>query len=279
MNNDPILAVAVRAARRGASVLLDAARDLKRLPSHAKGHADIAANADTEAENAMIATLRAAFPQHAIVGEESAEIVGQIGDAGAVGRSGPQWLVDPLDGTANFVHGYPYYAVSLALAQSGGITHAVILDPVHDEIFTAIRGKGAQHNGTAIRTSMCVRLEEALVGTVFPPHGSPRLPAYLPVFSALAARCADIRRAGACALDLAYVASGRLDGFWAMTGKSSDVAAGSLLVTEAGGRIGDLVGGGGFLKTGEAIAATPGLFNGLRDAIAAARSPSAPAPA
>jgi len=271
MQNDPVLAVAVRAARRGASVLLDAARDLKRLPAHSKGHADIAAEADTEAENAMIATLRTAFPAHAIVGEESGEIVSRIEDGSVAARNAHRWIIDPLDGTANFTHGYPYYAVSLALAQGGEITHAVILDPVHDEIFTAILGKGARHNGTTIRTSTCVRLDEALVGAMFPPQESPRLPAFLPAFSAVAAQCADIRRAGACALDFAYVACGRLDGFWAMTGKSSDVAAGSLIVTEAGGRIGDLAGGAGYLKTGEAIAATPGVFNALRDAIAAAR--------
>jgi len=272
MNHDPVLAVAIRAARRAASVLLDAARDLKRLPSHAKGHADIAAEADVEAENAMIATLRAAFPAHAIVGEEAGEIVSQVADGGSVlGSAAHQWIVDPLDGVANFVHGYPHYAVSLALAQGGKVTHAVILDPVHDELFTAVRGKGAQHNEAAIRTSTCLRLEDALVGTALPTLGNPRLPSCLPAFAALVARCADVRRAGSCALDLAYVASGRLDGFWAMTGKSSDVAAGSLVLAEAGGRIGDLAGGPGFIRTGEAIAAAPGVFNALREAIAAAR--------
>ncbi|MEP7182948.1 MAG: inositol monophosphatase family protein, partial [Betaproteobacteria bacterium] len=171
---DPVLAVAVRAARRAAAVIVDAARDLKRLPSHAKEHGDIATDTDTEAENAIIATLRAAFPDHAILGEESGEIVGRIADAGDGRGAKPsfRWIIDPIDGTANFIHGYPYYAVSIALTHGTEITHAVILDPVHDDLFTAIRGKGAQLNGSPLRTSTCLDLEDALVGTVFPTRES-----------------------------------------------------------------------------------------------------------
>ena len=208
MDKDPILAVAIHAARRAAAVLVDVSRDLKRRPSHAKDHADIVSNADTEAENAMIATLRAAFPEHAIVGKEAGEIVSQIAGGNRAGKNSLKWIVDPLDGTVNFRHGYPYFAVSIALTHGNEVTHAVVLDPVHDELFTAIRGKGAQLNGTPIRTSTCVRLEEALVGTVIPAHGSARLAAYLPVLNALVPKCAGIRRAGTCALDLAYVAVG-----------------------------------------------------------------------
>jgi myo-inositol-1(or 4)-monophosphatase len=269
--NDPVLAVAVRAARRAGAVIVDAARDLKRLPSHAKNHGDIATNADTEAENAIIATLRAAFPTHAIVGEESGEIVSQIEGSAAGSRGTFKWIVDPIDGTANFVHGFPYYAVSIALTHAGEVTHAVVLDPVHDELFTAIKDKGAQQNGTPIRTSTCVRLNNALIGTVFPTRSSPKMGAYLPVFNALLTQCAGIRRAGACALDLAYVASGRLDGFWVMSLKPWDVAAGSLIVKEAGGRVGDFAGGADFLRTNEVIAAAPGVFNELREALAAVR--------
>ena len=272
MINDPVLAVAVRAARRAGAVIVDAARDLKRLPAHAKNHDDIATNADTEAENAIIATLRAAFPAHAIVGEESGEIVSQIEGSDGGSRGTFQWIVDPIDGTANFVHGFPYYAVSIALTHAGEVTHAVVLDPVHDELFTAIKGKGAQQNGTPIHTSTCVRLNNALVGTVFPTRSNPKMAAYLRVFNALVTQCAGIRRAGACALDLAYVASGRLDGFWVMSLKPRDVAAGSLIVKEAGGRVGDFAGGADFLRTNEVIAAAPGVFNELREALAAARS-------
>lgn len=271
MINDAVLAVAVRAARRAASVIVDASRDLKRLPAHAKNHADIASNADTEAENAIIATLRAAFPAHAIVGKEAGEIVSQIkADAGGSPNT-YQWIVDPIDGSANFVHGYPYHAVSIALTHGAEVTHAVVLDPIHDELFTAIKGKGAQLNGAPIRTSTCVRLGEALVGTVFPTKSHPKFAAYLPVLGELLKECAGVRRAGAGALDLAYVAAGRLDGFWVMSLKPWDVAAGLLIVREAGGRVGDFAGGQDFLRTNEVIAAAPGVFNALREAIAAVR--------
>ncbi len=276
MQSDPVLAVAVHAARRAAAVLVDAARDLKRRPMHAKDHADVVFNADTEAENAMIATLRAAFPEHAIVGKEAGEIVSQIAAGHRGGKSSLKWIVDPLDGAVNFRHGYPSYAVSVALTHGNEVTHAVILDPPHDELFVAIKGKGAQLNGSPIRTSTCVRVEEALVGTAIPTPGSERLGAYLPVFNALAHRCAGIRRAGTCALDLAYVAAGRLDGLWQMGLSPWNVAAGALLVVEAGGRVGDFAGGLEFMRTKDMIASAPGVFSALRDAIAAAAPPSRP---
>ena len=214
----------------------------------------------------------AAFPDHAILGKEAGEIVSQIQGAGKRAGSSQKWIIDPIDGTANFAHGYPYYAVSIALTQGSDVTHAVVLDPVHDELFTAIKGKGAQANGTSIRTSTCVRLEEALVGTVFPSRLNAKLPAYLPVFNALVKECAGIRRAGSGALDLAYVAAGRLDGFWVMGQKPWGIAAGALIVNEAGGRVGDFAGGKDFLRTNDVIAAATGIFNPLREAIAAAPS-------
>jgi myo-inositol-1(or 4)-monophosphatase len=271
MINDPVLAVAIRAARRAASIIVDAARDLKRLPAHAKDHGEIATGADTEAENAIIATLRAAFPNHAILGEEAGEIVSQLEGGATGGPNTLKWIVDPIDGTANYAHGYPYYAISIALARGAELTHAVVLDPIHDELFTAVRGKGAALNGAAIRTTACTALDRALVGTVFPVRASPKMPAYLPIFNALVTQCAGIRRAGACALDLCYVAAGRLDGFFVMSLESWDVAAGALIVQEAGGRVGDFAGGNDFLRTDETIAAAAGLFNPLREAIAAAR--------
>jgi myo-inositol-1(or 4)-monophosphatase len=264
MAGDPTLAVAVRAARRAASVVADASRDLRRLPTFSKEHGDIVSSADEDAESAIRATLSAAFPDHAIVGEEGGET--------APPRESPyRWIVDPLDGTMNFVHGFPYYAISIALTENNEITHGVVLDPLHDELFTAVRGKGAQLNGTPLRVSACTRLEDALVGTVFPTRRSPRLPRYLPVLSALMRRCGGVRRAGACALDLAHLAAGRLDGFFVMSLRSWDVAAGALIVKEAGGRVGDLAGGTDFLRSHEVIAAAPGLFNPLREAILAAR--------
>ena len=267
MINDPILAVAVRAARRAASVVIDAARDLKRLPSHAKEQAGIALAADTDAENAIIATLRAAFPGHTILGEETGET---FGAAAPSGSSAYRWIIDAIDGKANFVHGYPYHAVSVALTHGNDITHAVVLDPVHDEVFTAIRGNGAQLNGAPINASTCTALENALVGTAFPTRAAPEMAAYLQIFNALLPRCTGMRRTGSCALDLAYLAAGRLDGFWAMNVKPWDLAAGALIVREAAGRVGDFAGGGEFLRTHEMIAAAPGVFNPLRETIAAA---------
>jgi myo-inositol-1(or 4)-monophosphatase len=259
---DPVLAVAVRAARRAAAVIADASRDLKRLPTFSKEHGDIVSAADAEAEQAIVATISAAFPDHAVLGEEA-------GEQGAKANAPCKWIVDPLDGTMNFVHGFPYYAVSIALSQDNVLTHAVVLDPVRDELFTAMRGKGAQLNGVPVRVSACTRLAEGLVGTVLPTRKSPRLPRYLPIFNALASRC-TLRRAGACALDLAYVASGRLDGFFVLSLNAWDVAAGALLVNEAGGRVGDFAGGQDYMRTNEVIAAAPGIFNPLREAVASA---------
>jgi myo-inositol-1(or 4)-monophosphatase len=264
MVGDPVLAVAVRAARRAASVVIDASRDLRRLPTFSKEHGDIVSSADADAESAIRATISAAFPEHAILGEEA-------GESRTATDTPYRWIVDPIDGTANFVHGFPYYAISIALTHNGDLTHAVVLDPLHDELFTAVRGKGAQVNGAPLRVSACTRLEEALVGTVFPTRKSSKLPGYLPVLGALMGRCGGMRRAGACALDLAHLAAGRLDGFFVMSLKSWDVAAGALLVKEAGGRVGDLAGGNEFLRSNEVIAAAPGLFNPLREAILAAR--------
>lgn len=264
--SDPSLAVAVRAARNAAAVLSDTAQDLKRLPAFSKEHTDITSAAEAEAADAIVTTLLAAFPEHGIVGKEST----------ARGKGNPdstwRWIVDSIDGGTNFAHGYPYYAISIALAHGAELTHAVVLDPVRDELFTAIKARGAQLNGVALRVSACTLLENALLGAVFPIRGSSKLPAYLPMFEALSGRCAGIRRAGACALDLAYVAAGRLDGLWVMGRRSWDVAAGALIVRESGGRVGDFAGGADFLRSGEVIAATPGVFNALREALAAARA-------
>lgn len=258
---DPMLAVAARAARRAAAVIADASRDLKRLPTFSKEHGDIVAAAGREAEQAIVATISAQFPDHAILGEAT----GERGDSSC------RWIVDAIGGTINFAHGLPYYAVSIALAEDGELTHAAVLDPTRDELFTAVRGRGAQLGDAPLRASGCTRLGGALVATVVPTRKSPRLPRFLPIFGALSARC-TLRRAGACALDLAYVAAGRLDGFFGMSLRAWDTAAGTLLVTEAGGRVGDFAGGPDIMRNQEVIAAAPGIFNPLREAIGAADS-------
>lgn len=265
---DPFLAVAIRAARTAASILVDAARDLARLPTFSKDHAHVVSGADMEAEDAIVAAIRSAFPDHAILGEESGHI------AGAREGSGYRWLVDPLDGSANFIHGYPAYAVSIALVHGTEITHAVVLDPIRDDLFAATRGEGATCNDVALRMSTCTDLGRALVGTLAPSREHPGLDAYLPTLTALTRACGGVRQTGTCALSLAHLAAGRLDGFW-MTGlRPWDIAAGALIVREAGGRIGDFAGGSQFLRTGEVIASVPGIFAALRQAIATTdRSP------
>jgi myo-inositol-1(or 4)-monophosphatase len=260
---DPALAVAVRAARNAAAVIEDAARDLKRLPGFSREHAEIAASASTEAEAAMATALSAGFPDHAIVGEEGTPREGRNAE------SSWRWIVDPIDGTRNFAHGYPHYAISLALMHGSEPTHAVVFDPLRDELFTAVKARGAQLNGVQLRVSSCTRIEDALIATVFPARRSSKLGDYLPRLNTLMQRCAGVRRAGAGALDLAWVAAGRLDGFWVMSIRSSDIAAGALLVREAGGRVGDLAGATEQVKSTEIIAAAPGVFAALRETLAA----------
>ncbi|MEO5699123.1 MAG: inositol monophosphatase family protein [Casimicrobiaceae bacterium] len=264
---DAPLEVAIRAARRSASVILDAARDLARLPAHVKPH-DLAAETDGEAEDAIVATLRAAFPEHAVLGEESGHI------RGAREGTGYKWIVDPIDGVTNFAHGGGRYAVSIAFARGAVVTHAVVLDPIQDELFTAISGQGAECNGAPIHISACPGLEDALVATVAPGRMSPLLPAHLRLLASITPRVGSVRLSGAPALDLAHLAAGRLDGFFATSLTGWDLAAGTLLVAEAGGRVGDFGGGADFLRSSELIAAAPVVFNELREAMVAARRPA-----
>ena len=260
------MSVAMRAARNAAAVIEDAARDLKQLPAFSRELGEIVAAADAEAENAIATTLLGAFPDHAIIGKPSGAYGGR--NVSATYR----WIVDAIDGSSNFAHGYPHYAISIALAHGAELTHAVVLDPVRDEMFTAIKNQGAQVSGVPARISSCTELGHALLGTAFPGRGNPGLGAYLPILDALIPRCGGLRRSGACALDLAYVAAGRLDGFFVMSVRSSDVAAGALLVRESGGMVGDLAGGNEYLRRNEFIATAPGVFSPLREVIAAART-------
>ena len=262
--SDPALEVATRAARRAASVIIDASRDLARLPSHRKA-SDLVAETDGEAEDAIVATIRAAFPQHAILGEESGHI------PGAREGSGHKWLIHAIDGVSNFAHRVPHYAVSVALAQGTQITHAVVLDPVRDEIFTAVAGQGAFCNGAPIQISACPALGDALVATVMPARDRPSLLPYLRVFSNLVPRLGEVRRSGTAILDMAHLAAGRIDAFFASDIVGWDLAAGLLLAKEAGGRAGDFTGAGDVLRANDLIVATPVLFTPLRDAIAWAR--------
>ncbi len=248
---NPMLNIAVRAARAAENVIIRQIDHVQDLPVSRKSRNDFVTEVDKQAEKVIIDTIHKSYPDHAILAEES----GQQGDSQYV------WIIDPLDGTTNFIHGFPQYAISIALQHRGEIEQAVVYDPLRQELFTASRGAGASLNNKRIRVSKQNRLEGALLGTGFPFKQQERLDDYLKSFRALFPMTAGIRRAGAASLDLAYVACGRLDGFWELGLKPWDMAAGALLVKEAGGMISDLDGRENYLKTGDVIAATPNLYD------------------
>src|SRR5216683_1629945 len=257
----PMLGIAVRAARRAGAIINRAARDVDLMPVTRKRHNDFVTEVDKAAERAIIEVLQRAYPDHAILAEESGA------RAGRAGESEHTWIVDPLDGTTNFIHGFPQYAVSIALRHKGVLTQAVIFDPTKNELFTATRGRGAYLNERRMRVSRRVLLNEALIGTGFPFRDFQGLDEYLAMFRELTARTAGIRRAGAAALDIAYVAAGRLDGFWEMGLSPWDMAAGALLVQEAGGLVGDFRGDSGYLDSGRIVCGNPKIFSQMLQVI------------
>ena len=261
----PTLTIAVKAARRAGNVITRGARDLDRLTVTAKGPKDFVSEIDRAAERAIVDTLLAAYPDHAILAEEGTA-KGDNADAENV------WIIDPLDGTTNFLHGFPQYCVSIALAQKGQVTQAVIYDPVRNDLFTATRGRGAYLNDHRMRVSKRQHLRDCLVGTGFPFRDGSYLDTYLKMMKTMIQSTAGLRRPGAAALDLAYVAAGFYDGFWEVGLNPWDVAAGSLLVQEAGGLIGDLSGEGDYLHGGQVIAATPKIFAQMVTALAPYRT-------
>jgi myo-inositol-1(or 4)-monophosphatase len=250
----PMLNTAVKAARRAGAIINRASFDLDKLTVRSKKHNDFVSEVDHAAEEAIIATLREAYPQHAILAEES----GASGGAGAGAEY--VWIIDPLDGTTNFLHGFPQYCVSIALAHKDVVQQGVIFDPVRNDLFTASRGRGAFLNDRRIRVSRRQHLRDCLIGTGFPFRDGSYLDTYLQMMKAMITHTAGLRRPGAAALDLAYVAAGFYDGFWEVGLNPWDIAAGSLLVLEAGGLIGDLAGDAGYLYSGQVIAANPKIF-------------------
>jgi myo-inositol-1(or 4)-monophosphatase len=249
----PMLNIAVRAARRAGDLI---SRYVDRVPTvnvATKAHNDFVTEVDRAAEFAIIEIIRAAHPDHAILAEES-------------GRHGTHdycWIIDPLDGTTNFLHGFPQIGVSIAITYKDRLQNAVVYDPLRQDLFTASRGQGAQLNGRRIRVAGRVSLDDALIGTGFPVKHRSHLDRYLRQFRAVIERTAGLRRAGAAALDLAYVACGRLDGFWEMGLSPWDMAGGALLVEEAGGVVSDLDGGAEFLATGTIVAGNPRVLKQL----------------
>jgi myo-inositol-1(or 4)-monophosphatase len=265
----PTLTIAVKAARRAGNVINRGARDLDLLTVTSKGPKDFVSEVDGEAERQIVATLLGAYPDHAILAEEGTA-KGANADAENV------WIIDPLDGTTNFLHGFPQYCVSIALAHRGQVTQAVIYDPCRNDLFTATRGRGAFLNDRRMRVSRRHHLRDCLIGTGFPFRDGRHVDTYLRMMKTMIEQTAGLRRPGAAALDLAYVAAGFYDGFWEVGLNPWDVAAGSLLVQEAGGLIGDLAGEGGYLHGGQVIAANPKVFAQMVAALAPYRADFVP---
>jgi myo-inositol-1(or 4)-monophosphatase len=247
----PVLNIAVKAARRAGSVINRSSFDLDKLTIEQKAQNDFVSEVDRAAEQAIIQVLKEAYPQHSILAEES----GLIDN-----KSEYQWIIDPLDGTTNFLHGFPQYCVSIALAVKGVVQHGVIFDPVRNDLFTTSRGGGAFLNDRRIRVSKTLLLKDALLGTGFPYREFAHMDQFLASLKEMTLKAAGIRRPGAAALDMAYVACGRFDGFWEFGLKPWDVAAGGLLVQEAGGLISDYSGESDWLFGGSVVCGTPRVF-------------------
>jgi myo-inositol-1(or 4)-monophosphatase len=258
-----MLNIAVRAARRGGDIIVRHVDRVQALRVDTKGRHDYVSEVDRLVEAAIIDTLHKAYPGHGILAEESGAHGGESQGGEAPGGDDCVWVIDPLDGTTNFLHGFPQFAVSIAFRRKGVLEQAVVYDPLRGDLFTASRGAGALLNDRKIRVSGRLGLDGALVGTGFPFRGLERLDAYLATLRAVIPLSAGIRRAGAAALDLAYVACGRLDGFWEIGLKEWDMAAGALLILEAGGLVSDDRGEGGYLGTGNIVAGSPRVHREL----------------
>lgn len=243
----PTLNTAVKAARRAGKTIVRYFDRGDTLSVGSKGFNDFVTEVDKAAEEEIIAVLRQAYPAHGILAEESGEH----------GGDEHQWIIDPLDGTTNFLHGFPQCAISIALRHRNRLEHAVVFDPLRDELFTASAGDGAHLNSRRIRVSRTRKLDQSLIGTGFPFRSMEHLDSCLKTMKELLPRTSGIRRPGAAALDLAYVACGRFDGFWETGLKPWDLAGGCLLIREAGGLVSDLGNGNEFLETGGVVAGNP----------------------
>ena len=243
--------IAVRAARAAGDIIVRNMDRIDRLKIVTKQNNDFVSKVDLMAEQAIIDTLKQAFPDHGILAEESGQ---QDREAEF------QWIIDPLDGTTNYLHGFPQFAVSIALQHKGRLEVGVIYDPLSQELFTASRGNGATLNDRKIRVTGHNGLTNALLGTGFPYYDQSYLDTYLETMKALMQKTAGIRRPGSAALDLAWLAAGRIDGFWEFNLKAWDIAAGALIVREAGGIVSDFENRGNYLQSGDIIAAAPKVF-------------------
>jgi myo-inositol-1(or 4)-monophosphatase len=249
----PTLNIAVKAARRAGSIITRASEDIGSLTINDKGFNDFVSEVDLASEKEIIRVLKTAYPDHAFLGEES----------GLTHQADNIWIIDPLDGTTNFLHGFPQYCISIALEQKGEITQAVIYDPNRNALFTATKGQGAYLNQRRIRVSNKSKLKDSVLGTGFPFRDFQHLPVYLKIFEEVVRGTSGIRRPGSAALDLAYVAAGWFDGFFEINLSKWDIAAGGLLVTEAGGIVSDFSEKEGWIESGNIVATTPKIYEPL----------------
>ena len=253
----PMLNMGIRAVRAAGDFIVRCMDQMQGISVTVKSRNDFVSEVDRRAEQIIIDNLRKAYPDHAILAEES----------GASGNSDYQWIIDPLDGTTNYLHGFPQFAVSVALTHKGVLDQGIVYDPLRQELFTASRGEGAWLDDRRIRVSRRDTLEGALIGTGFPFRSLNRLDTYLDIFRQLTAVTAGIRRPGAASLDLAYVAAGRLDGFWEYGLESWDIAAGTLLIREAGGYASDMDSGASDIESGNIVAGNPAVHDLLMEII------------
>jgi myo-inositol-1(or 4)-monophosphatase len=251
--------IAIRAARRAGELMVRQMNQLESLKVVDKGRNDFVSQVDQAAEAAIIEIIRDHYPDHAILAEES----------GAQGDHEYQWIVDPLDGTTNYLHGFPQFCVSIGVARKGELEHGVVYDPLRQEIFSASRGQGAQLDGRRIRVSKRTTLQGSLIATGFPYRANVQhIDRYLEMLRAAMLETAGVRRPGSAALDLCYVAAGRVDAFFELGLSKWDIAAGALIIREAGGRISNFHGGDGYLESGNVIAGSPKVYAALSKLLA-----------
>lgn len=253
----PMINIATKAARKAGNIMLRYIDRLDTISVEQKGHNDFVSEIDRQCEQVIIDTVHAAYPDHGILGEESGHHAGDDFT----------WVIDPLDGTLNYLHGFPHFCVSIAVKRKDQLEQGLVYDPLREELFTATRGQGAQLNGKRIRVSKCNHLNMALLATGFPARNLAELDLYLDTYRALIGKVSGVRRTGSAALDLAYVAAGRCDGFWEFGLGEWDMAAGAVLVQESGGVTSDAAGTDSYLRTGSIVAANPRVAEEVLSAI------------
>ena len=243
---NPMLNIAIRAARKAGNIVAKGFERRDEIQTSEKSANDYVTNIDKASEAAIIEIIRKSYPDHSIIGEESGALEGKDNDT--------QWIIDPLDGTTNFVKGLPHFSISIAVRVKGRTEVGVVYDPIRNELFTAVRGEGAKLNEYRLRLEERKELAGSIIATGFPFKVKRYIPIHLNMITALIEDCADFRRTGSAALDLCYVAAGRVDGYFEMGIKPWDCAAGELIVREAGGLVTDFIGGHSYLTSGHIVA-------------------------